>query len=321
MTLRWGIVTAGKISHDFVNAFNSYPNVGEQIIAAFAKLHKIGKVFDSYQKMAESNDIDITYIGALNPDHYHITKLFLENGKHVLCEKPLCLNHKQVQSLVNISKQKKLFLMEAIWSRFSPVYLALEKEIQAGKLGEIKHVEANFGAPIATVDRLSAVLDIGVYTLQFAQFVFKDEPIKVTAVGNLNEYGVDTTETVILEYEGGRRAVLNVDSTVMLWNKATVVGTKGRMTVEEPLNFPHTLIHVDGTVEKHSLHTSNIPYVCDNTAAGLVYQALEVEICIRKGLLESPRMSHKDSLVLAKLEDAVRKQIGVHYDVDDEEFP
>lgn len=77
----------------------------------------------------------------------------------------------------------------------------------------------------------SAVLDIGVYTLQFAQFVFKDEPIKVTAVGNLNEYGVDTTETVVLEYEGGRRAVLNVDSTVMLWNKATVVGTKGRMTV------------------------------------------------------------------------------------------
>ncbi|KAL0901354.1 hypothetical protein ABMA27_006633 [Loxostege sticticalis] len=318
MTLRWGIVTAGKISHDFVNAFNSYPNVGEQIIAAvaardmnrateFAKLHKIGKVFDSYQKMAESNDIDIAYIGALNPDHYHITKLFLENGKHVLCEKPLCLNHKQVQSLVNISKQNKLFLMEAIWSRFSPVYLALEKEIQAGKLGEIKHVEANFGAPIATVDRLrkkelggSAVLDIGVYTLQFAQFVFKDEPIKVT-------------------YEGGKRAVLNVDSTVMLWNKATVVGTKGRMT--EPLNFPHTLIHLDGTVEKHSLHTSNIPYVCDNTAAGLVYQALEVEKCIRKGLLESPRMSHKDSLVLAKLEDAVRKQIGVHYDVDDEEFP
>lgn len=102
--------------------------------------------------------LDIAYIGALNPDHYHITKLFLENGKHVLCEKPLCLNHKQVQSLVNISKQKKLFLMEAIWSRFSPVYLALEKEIQAGKLGEIKHVEANFGAPIATVDRLRYLL-------------------------------------------------------------------------------------------------------------------------------------------------------------------
>ncbi|KAL0851000.1 hypothetical protein ABMA28_006893 [Loxostege sticticalis] len=338
MTLRWGIVSAGKISHDFVNAFNSFPNVGDQVIAAiaardrsraeeFAKLHKIGKVFDTYTDMAKSNDIDVAYIGALNPDHYHLSKLFLDNGKHVLCEKPLCLNFNQTQSLLNIAKQKKLFLMEAVWSRFSPVYHALEEEIQAGKLGEVKHVEVNFGVPIEMVDRLrkkelggSAIMDIGIYTLQFAQFVYKDEPTKVTAIGNLNEQGVDIIDTVVLEYTGGRRAVLNVDSTVRLWNKATVVGTKGRITVEDPFHFPEVLIHVDGTVEKIPLHTSKVPY-CFENSAGLVYQALEVERCIRAGLLESPRMPHKESLLLAKLEEAVRKQVGVHYDVDDEEFP
>lgn len=96
----------------------------------------------------------MAYIGALNPDHYNISKLFLENGKHVLCEKPLCLNYKQAESLIRFAKSKKLFLMEAVWSRFSPTYIALEKEINSGKLGDVMFVEVNFGVPIVTVDRL-----------------------------------------------------------------------------------------------------------------------------------------------------------------------
>ncbi|XP_028167075.1 trans-1,2-dihydrobenzene-1,2-diol dehydrogenase-like isoform X2 [Ostrinia furnacalis] len=230
-------------------------------------------------------------------------------------------------SLVNIAKQKKRFLMEAVWSRFSPIYLALEKAVQAGEFGEVKHVDVTFGTPIAMIEKNrkkelggSSILTIGIYALQFAQFIFKDEPVKVTAVGNLNELGVDVTETVVLEYQGGRRAALNVDSTVKLWNKATVVGTKGRITLEDPFHFPEVMIRVDGTVEKIPLHTSNIPFKFMNSA-GLVYQTLEVAKCIRKGLFESPRMPHKESLVLAKLEDTVRRQIGVHFDADDEKYP
>ncbi|XP_004930084.2 trans-1,2-dihydrobenzene-1,2-diol dehydrogenase [Bombyx mori] len=336
MTIRWGIVTAGKISHDFVNAFNSYPNKGDQVIAAvaartkpeeFAKLHNIPIVFDSYKALAESNEIDVAYIGALNPDHYNISKLFLENGKHVLCEKPLCLNYKQAESLIRFAKNKKLFLMEAVWSRFSPTYIAIEKEINSGKLGDVMFVEVNFGVPIVTVDRLrkkelggSSVMDIGIYTLQFAQYIFKEEPKKVTTVGGLNEDGVDIYETIILEYDGDRRAVLNVDSRFKMWNKATVVGTNGHITIEDPFHFPEIFINTDGTVEKFPLHKSSLPYNFRNSA-GLVYQALEVEKCLKEGLIESPRMSHKESLVLAKLEQTVRKQLGVYYDVDDQEFP
>ncbi|XP_072941291.1 trans-1,2-dihydrobenzene-1,2-diol dehydrogenase-like isoform X2 [Epargyreus clarus] len=337
MALRWGIVTAGKISHDFVNAFNTYPNKGDQVIVAvaardksraadFAKTHNIAKVFDTYQDLAASNDIDIAYIGALNPDHYDLSKLFLESGKHVLCEKPLCLNYKQAESLINLARKKKLFLMEAVWSRFSPAYIALEKELNAGKLGDVQFLEVNFGVPIHNVDRLakkelggSAVLDIGLYTLQLAQYVFKDEPIKVTAVGELNENGVDIVDTIILQYTGGRRAVLNVHSRVKLWNKATVVGTAGRITLEDPFHFPDKLIHVDGKIEEFPLHTSNLPYNFANSA-GLVYQAVEVARCIKEGLIESPRMSHQDSLILAKLEDTVRKQVGVHFDVDSKDY-
>ncbi|XP_041975480.1 trans-1,2-dihydrobenzene-1,2-diol dehydrogenase-like [Aricia agestis] len=338
MSLRWGIVSAGKICHDFVNAFNSYPHVGDQVIAAvaagdqaraeqFAKTHGIGKVFASYNDMAKSKDVDVVYIGALNPDHYNLSKLFLESGKHVLCEKPLCLNYKQSESLIKIAKSKGLFLMEAVWSRFAPSYIALEKEIAAGNLGDVQFVEVNFGVPIISVPRLgtknmggSAVLDIGIYTLQFAQYIFKDEPITVTARGELNEDGVDIVDTVILEYAGGRRAVLNINATIKLWNKATVVGTKGRATVEDPFHFPEVLIKADGSEQRFPLHNLKIPSNFENSA-GLVYEALEVARCIKEDLTESPRMSHRDSLVLAKLMDTVRKQVGVKFDVDDKEFP
>ncbi|XP_063622948.1 trans-1,2-dihydrobenzene-1,2-diol dehydrogenase-like [Cydia splendana] len=338
MTIRWGIVSAGKIANDFVNAVNSYPEKGDQAIVAvaardrsraeaFAKTHSIPKVFDTYQAMAESEGvIDVAYIGALHPDHYPLAKLFLEHGKHVLCEKPLCLNLKQTQSLINIAKKNKRFLMEAVWSRFAPAYLALEKEIASGKLGEVKRVEANFGISCLDVIRLtkkdmggSAVMDLGVYVLQFAQLIFKDEPTKVTVVGETNAEGVDVGETIILEYSGGRRAVLTADATVKMWNKGTVTGTKGRLTVEDPFHFPTTLIHSDGTVEEFKLHDLKLFSNFINSA-GLVYESLEVARCIREGLLESPRMSHRESLILAKLEDTVRKQLGVRYDIDDQEF-
>ncbi|KAJ8736202.1 hypothetical protein PYW08_006858 [Mythimna loreyi] len=337
MTLRWGIVTAGKISQDFVNAFNTFPDKGDQEIVAiaarnkdraaeFAKVHNIAKVFDNYQALASSSDIDIAYIGALNPDHYALTKLFLENGKHVLCEKPFCLNIKQTQSLINFAREKNLFLMEAVWTRFSPAYIYLEKEIEAGNLGEIRFIEANFGI-LCESDRTlkkelggSAVLDIGIYLLNLSQYVFKEEPQKVTAVGNLNDSGVDVTETMILEYGSGKRAVLNSHVGLTLWNRATIYGTKGRITLEDPFHFPDKVTAVDGTLKTFPLHTSRLPYNFGN-CAGLVYQTFEVARCIRAGLIESPRMSHKDSLVLAKLMDTVRSQLGVHYDVDDQEFP
>ncbi|CAD0194934.1 unnamed protein product [Chrysodeixis includens] len=338
MTLRWGIVSAGLISGDFANAMNTFPDKGDQVIAAvaardiskaeeFAKTYNIAKVFGSYEALAKSKDIDIAYIGTLNPYHYELSKLFLENGKHVLCEKPLCLNAKQSESLIKLAKKKNLFLMEAIWSRFSPAYLDLEKELESGKLGEPRLVEGNFGF-VCESDRMfkkvyggGAILDIGIYLLQLSQYVFKEEPQKVTTIGSLCEDGVDVSETVILEYSGGRRAVLNVDSTLDISIKATVYGTKGRYVLHEPFHFPLETTVSDGSKKSFPIHTSSIPYNFGANSAGLVYQTVNIAKCIREGKIESPRMSHKESLLLAKLMDTVRKQLGAHFDADDIEYP
>lgn len=164
MALRWGIISAGAISHDFTTALSTLPKSDHKIIAVaarnlqnakdFAKLHEIPTAYGSYKQLAESSDIDIAYIGVLHPMHYDISKLMLENGKHVLCEKPMCMNAKQARKLIEISHAKKLFLMEAIWSRFFPSYQYVRKQINDGVLGDIKEVHAEFGYDHSNNERL-----------------------------------------------------------------------------------------------------------------------------------------------------------------------
>ncbi|KAF9422998.1 hypothetical protein HW555_001541 [Spodoptera exigua] len=332
MTIRWGIVAAGKISNDFVNAFNSCPDIGDQKIVAvaardqekadeFALTHNI-MLSGTYEHMARCTDVDVVYIGALNPYHYELTKLFLEHGKHVLCEKPFGMSSDEVKKLVDLAKKKNLFLMEGVWSRFSPAYYEMEKTIQSGCIGEVKFLEANFGF-FSNSERIhkkeyggSAVLDVGVYVLQLAQFIFKASPEKLAAFGNLNEHGVDYSETIVLEYKCGKRAVLNTHTQLELCNQATVYGTKGRIKLEAPFHFPDRMViftEAGNVVKDFELHTSKLPYNFQNSA-GLAFEAIEVGNCIRKGLKESPRMTHKESIQLAEQEDQIRQQLGVSFE-------
>lgn len=164
MALRWGIASAGKISWDFVNALGTLSDNDHQVVAIaardlsraqeFAQKFGIAKAYDAYVKLAEDSEVEVVYIGMLNPQHFEVAHLMLEHGKHVLVEKPLCMNTKQTKKLITYAERKKLFLMEAIWSRFFPTYQYLQKQIRNGMLGDIKSVHIDFGFPIEHVDRL-----------------------------------------------------------------------------------------------------------------------------------------------------------------------
>lgn len=165
MALRWGIASAGKISSDFVNAVSTLSDNDHQVVAVaardlnrsqeFAEKYGIAKAYDAYEKLAKDPDVEVVYIGTLNPQHFEVAQLMLEHGKHVLVEKPLCMNEKQAKKLIAYAERKKLFLMEAIWSRFFPSYQYLQKQIRNGMLGDIKSVQIDFGFPIEHVDRLA----------------------------------------------------------------------------------------------------------------------------------------------------------------------
>ncbi|XP_020289383.1 trans-1,2-dihydrobenzene-1,2-diol dehydrogenase-like [Pseudomyrmex gracilis] len=333
MTLRWGIASAGKISHDFVTALRGLPADEHEVVAVaarelsraqqFAKLHKIKKSYDKYEELALDRDIDIVYIGAINTLHFDIAMMMLEHGKHVLCEKPLTMNLKQTTELIQYARTKKLFLMEAVWSRCFPVYDAIRKELASGSLGDIHQVNVNFGFDLSDIIRVTTkelgggtILDLGVYCLQFACLIYNNEkPESIKASGFLNENGVDMSVSTTLLYKGNRTATLVTQGLVTLPNEAFVCGKKGMIKVP---NFwcPTTVSLPSGTVNAPLPESTKHETFNFINSAGLCYEAAEARECILKGLTESPKVSHDTSLLLATLEDEIRKQVGVEYPQD-----
>ncbi|XP_067624806.1 trans-1,2-dihydrobenzene-1,2-diol dehydrogenase-like isoform X2 [Eurosta solidaginis] len=317
MALRWGIVSAGNISHDFAVALSTLPTTDHKLAAVaarqkeraeeFAKLHEIPNAFGSYKELAEFAHVDIIYIGALNRQHFELSLLYLDHGKHVLCEKPLCMNFEQSKRLTDHAKNKQLFIMEGIWSRFFPAYHYLQKQIKKGALGELKEIEVAFGNKISDTERLAkkglgggVTLDMGVYAIQASQWGFKEAPQKVIAKGELNEDGVDKHIEVELQYSGGRVSKIVVTSKEKLANKAFFKGTKGQITIREwPL-----------PKGKHPTKYTN--------SEGLRFEAEAVRQSILKGGLENDIATHNDSLIIAKVQDEIRRQIGVVFPEDEQ---
>jgi len=334
MALKWGIASAGRISHDFVNALGTLPDDEHQVVAVaardlsraeeFAQRFGIPKAYGNYLNLAEDPNVEIVYIGTLNPQHFDVAQLMLEHGKHVLCEKPLCMNEKQVRKLVTYAERKKLFLMEAIWSRFFPSYQYLRKQIQNGTLGDITNVHVEFGFPIFKVDRIAkkelgggTVLDLGIYVIQLCQWAFQQAPKSIKATGTLNEEGVDLEMRAEINYGGNdnKTATIATNSLKKLDNVATITGTKGQIKL---IDFwcPISLIDVDGTEKTWPLPEAKHEFNFNNSC-GLRYEAEEARKCIRAGKIQSESVSHNESLVIAHIEDEIRKQIGVRYPEDD----
>lgn len=326
---RWGIVAAGRICNDFADCLNNLPRDEHQVVAVagrdvenakkFAELHRINKVYSTYEALARDPDVEVAYVGSLHPDHYPTLKLLLENGKHILCEKPLTMNRRDTEDICRIAKEKKLFLMEALWSRFLPSYKHMEELLRNGTIGEVRYLHSTFGYPMGKLSRVfikklggSVLLTLGNYCANIVLQVFGAErPVKISACGDLAPEGVDQAVAVAMEYSGGRLATFALSGIVKLPGTAEIVGTKGKITLHPPFHAPTCVESPAGKVE-FQLPPTSVPHNFPNTA-GLRYQAEEVRRCLREGLLESPKMTHQDSLLIAEMLDEILKQVGVEY--------
>ena len=144
----------------------------------FANRFGVKNAHGSYEALAADPDVEVVYVGSINTEHVKLCKMMLAAGKHVLCEKPLGLNVRETKEIVEAAKKNKVFLMEAIWSRFVPSYVKVREDIERGVIGDVLHSEALFAVPIDKVDRIlnkekggGSVLDIGIYCVNWAQFV------------------------------------------------------------------------------------------------------------------------------------------------------
>lgn len=328
--LRWGVVGAGKITHDFVTAVQIFPDRHTVVAVGsgnkanaerFAEEHNIPEACEGYESIATNANIDVVYVGNLNPQHYSTTKLMLEHGKPVLCEKPFTMNEKHTRELVNLARCKNIFLMEAVWSRCFPAYRKAEELISNGSIGDVLYANVNFGFDLQKKDRITnkelgggAILDIGVYCLQFQQFVFRGlQPTNIVVNGALTKDGVDGTTGALISYPDGKLASITCSAELQMPNEGIIVGTKGTLRLP---NFwcPTQLIAHDQTYN-FDLPQSEVEFRHMNSA-GLSYEADEVKRCLEAGERESPRITLDETIQLAKWMDTMRKAVGLQFPED-----
>lgn len=323
--LKWGICSAGKICSDFSACLAALPD-SEHIITAvasssldrsknFAATFGVAKAYGSYHELAEDSDVDVVYVGSINTKHAEHVKMMFEGGKHVLCEKPMFMNPEETEEMTALARKNKLFLMEAVWSQFFPAYDAVQKMIAEGAIGDVNYVHAAFGLYAPDIARVvqkdlggGAVYDLGVYTIQLAQYIFQEFPSEIVSTGFLNENAVDKTVAITLKYSKSRLASLSCSTDSCMPNDAEISGTKGFIRIHHPFWCP-TKITVNGKTFEFSL--PDVPLKVNYlNSAGLTYEAQEVRQCLLEGKIESSRIPHSVSMELSKISSKVRSDVG-----------
>lgn len=309
----WGILGTGKIAVRFIEGLQTLKAANVYAIASrseekaleFANQHSVQVAYGSYEELVKDPLVDVIYIATPNNLHYENTKMCLNAGKAVLCEKPFALNSSQLVEMVALAQSKKVFLMEALWTRFLPTIEKVLQLIESGAIGEPKILKADFGikAEYNPQSRLfdktlggGSVLDIGIYPLFLSQLLF-GKPTAVKSLSVNAPTGTDMTAGMIITHEKGRMSLLASSFAVSLETKAEIVGTEGTITLHRMFHMPTSIsITKDGKTKK-------VPVKIKGN--GYNYEAEEVMKCLSAGKTESSKLSLTFSLELMKTIDEV----------------
>ena len=323
--VNWGIIATGDIANKFADDLKLVDNVVlygvasrfEEKARKFASLHGFEKYYGEYEALTRDPQVDVIYIATPHVLHYENTMMCLKAGKAVLCEKPFAMNAWQLQEMIDEANKQKLFLMEALWTRFIPATEKMLELIQNGRIGKIKYIHANFGI-IPTNDPKQrwfnkalgggSLLDIGVYDIFIGQLLL-GIPEKINSMKRLAATGVDAYCSMLFDFTNGEKAIYNSCFDAIMPIEAIIYGEKGS------LKLHHRFHHANKITVKED---NQLPYEIDISykGGGYYYEILEVMQCLKNGQLESPKLPHQFSLDLMKTLDAVRKEIGLEYEQD-----
>jgi len=324
--IRWGILGTGWIADRFAADVKLVD--GTQAVAigsrdlpraeAFRARHGIARAYGSYAAVAEDPEVDIVYVATPHPFHAEHTLLALDAGKAVLCEKPFAMNTAQARYVAERARTAGRFCMEALWTRHFPATRALGALLKEGRIGDVRSLTANFSiCPPRDLNGRwwnhalggGALLDLGIYPVSLAHFVF-GAPTDLHAAATLSETGVDAQTGCIFMYPDGSLATMGCS--LMGWSdhSAQIIGSQGHVDLPDffhPRRFrvvqPDTPpVEYDFSVER---------------GTGLNYQIEETVRCIRSGLLESPIMPLAETMSIHETLDRIRRAIGVRYPADD----
>ena len=321
--VRWGILSTGFIAGQFADGLRHAE--GAELVAVGSRTQESANKFKpkmtiphrhgSYEALANDPDVDVIYIGTPHPFHKANTMLCLNAGKAVLCEKPFAINAAEAREMVALARSKKLFLMEAMWTRFIPLIVNVREWVNEGRIGDVRLIVGDFGfyADVDELHRLvnpelagGALLDVGVYPVSFAQMIYGGPPSSIASLAQLGETNVDIQCAVTMQWPNGAQAFAHSALTVDTPIEVRIIGTAGEILVHAPFYVAQS-----ATIKKKGApeEVVNIPI----EGNGYNYQALEVMRCMREGLLESPGMPLDESVSIMETLDTIRTQIGVRY--------
>ncbi|CQR46356.1 1,5-anhydro-D-fructose reductase [Paraliobacillus sp. PM-2] len=319
--IKWGILATGDIATAFASDLTYVENgacyaVGSRNLTKAQKFaDKFGAThaYGSYEELAADPDVDVIYIATPHPYHKENVLTCLRAGKAVLCEKPFTVNANELEELITYARDKKLFLMEGMWTRFLPAIRKVREWIASHEIGDIRLVKADFGirAPWLPEWRLlnpelggGALLDVGIYSVSFTSMILGANPEKIMSTAHLGETGVDEHFSILLTYPEGKTASLNGAIRVGLKNEAIIHGTKGYIQIPSFHNAREASLHVGETVQT---------FKDNREVLGFRFEAEEVGRLLQNNQKESDIISLDESLAIMKLMDSIREQWGLTY--------
>ncbi len=321
---RWGILGCGNIAKKFATGLQALDDAklvavgsrSQENADRFADEFDADRRHASYEALASDPDIDAIYVATPHPFHAENSILCLKHKKPVICEKPFTLNKSQAEEVVAVARAEKVFLMEAMWTRFLPMIVRVRKLVADGAIGDVRMVQADFGfrANVNPESRLfdlalggGGLLDVGVYVVSFASMIL-GTPATIASSAVIGETGVDEQAGMVFTYPGGQMALLSCAIRTSTPHQATIIGVDGHIRLHSSFwNGTGATLHRGKDVEE-----IEEPY----PGNGYNLEAAEVARCVRAGRLESDTIPHDESIAIIDTLDEIRSQWPLKYPME-----
>lgn len=313
--MRWGILSTGHIASVLVRDLALLPDEAEVVAVgsrrqesadAFAEQHGLARAYGAYEELVADPDIDVIYVASVHNDHFASARMCLEAGKAVLVEKPLTVTADQSAELIELARQRGLFLMEAMWTRTHPLLRKGAELVASGELGPVRHVTASFGFAfdgepshrLLDPDQAGgAILDLGVYPVHLVN-LFLGEPAGLLGAGSRGPTGVDVHAAATLTFETTAKrpaATAHVVCSLVtdLPARLEVFCERGSLRYDNAILPAEVELAWSGDREPETF-TAQWP------GGGYTFEGQEVMRCLRSGTLESPLVPWADTLAVAR---------------------